>query len=509
MRRLIWILILTVGLAPVSYANAADKYQLPQLGQAGGDVVTPAQLHELGRQVVMQLRRGNLILEDPLITNYIRDVGHRIASHSDRPDLPVHYYVIRDPSINSFALPGGNVGIFTGLITATDNENELAGVIAHETAHVTQHHVARSIADSQGMGLKALLGLLAGILIGAKSGNPQAAQAAIMGTQAALIQHQINFTRHDEAEADRVGIGFMASAGYDPRGMAEMFQKFEIMARGELRPPAFLLDHPVDAARINDASERAQQMDPQSHPDSRGYLLMRARARVLVADYIDPVLAHFSSIDTAKLSPTARDAVAYGRALCFIRLKRESKAVDILKPLVARHQDVVAYHVALANAEFQGGDRSEALARFDRMERIFPGSLPVEIDHAGALLRAGQPQAAKHILQTAALGNLNDPAVIRLLAEASSRAGNTSEGRYYLSQYYELNGEIVPAITQMQLALAAPHIDHYEKARYQARLDNLRHTMADIRRHGGQQTQWRLESNVRTGYHSLPPFIPR
>lgn len=498
MKRLVWILVSVLAFAPATWANAGD-IQLPQLGQAGGNVVTPEQLDEIGRQALMELRRDGLILDDPLTTDYIRDVGHRIASYSDRPDLPIHYYVMRDPSINSFAMPGGNVFIFTGLLLATDNENELAGVIAHETAHVTQHHVARAIADSESLSAKALLGMLAGVLIGMRSGNPQVAEAAIMGTQAALIQHQINFTRHDESEADRVGIGFMAHAGYDPRGMAQMFQKFEILSRGQIAPPAFLVDHPLDTQRITDAKERAQQMHPRPHANSRNYLLMRARARVLVADHIDDALTYFKNVDMSKLTPMAADAIRYGEALCYIRLNRESKAIAILKPLLAAHQDVVAFHIALANAEFQNGERAAALARFEQTERIFPGSLAVEVAHANALLDAGKADAARHLLQAAALENSSDPSILRLLADATSRSGRTAEGRYYLSQFYELNGQIASAIDQMRLALDAPHIDVYEKQRYQARLDDLRHTMRDLRRDrngNGPRLGWRLESDL-------------
>lgn len=490
MKRLVWILILAVMVAPLSYAAPSGQYELPQLGQAGGDVATPADMDKLGHEILTELHAGNLILEDPLLTDYIRDVGHQIASHSDRPDLPVHYYVIRDPSINSFALPGGNVGIFTGLLIATDNENELAGVIAHETAHVTQHHVARSVADAEGMGWKALAGLLAGLLIGAQTGNPQVAEAAVMGTQAALIQHQINFTRHDEAEADRVGISFMARAGYDPRGMAQMFQKFEMLSRGDLQPPAFLVDHPLDAARITDASERADQMHASPHPDSRGYLLMRARARVLVADSASTVLTYFNNIDTSKLSPMARDAIAYGRALCLTRMNRAKEAIKLLTPLLAQHQDVVAFHLALANAELQRGDTAGALARFDHAERVFPDSLAVKFDHAQALMDSDRPTAAKNILQTAVIANPDDPAVIRLLADAASRGGNVAEGRYYLSRFYEMNGKLGPALDQIQLALNAPHIDRYEEQRYQARLDDLRHLRAERQREQGHMLQW-------------------
>lgn len=509
MKRLAWFLLaLMVGLAPgAAFAANADavpgRYDLPRLGDPGDGAISPAKLDELGRQLLAELRSHNLILEDPLVTDYIRDVGHRIAANSDSPGINIHYYALNTPAINSSAWPGGNVLIYTGLFLATDNENELAGVIAHETAHITQHHLARQVADSQGMGWKELAGLLGGLVLGAATGNPQVGMATIMGTQAALIQHQINFTRHEEAEADRVGIGFMARAGYNPDGMAEMFQKLEIMTRGELKPPAFLLDHPMDSVRIADASDRARQMPKITHKNSRSYLLMRARARVLVADRVEDALTYFNGVDTSKLSQTARNAIAYGRALCLIRMNRAHKALAILNPLLAKHPDVVAYYVGVGNAQLKNGDTSKALATFRHAARVFPDSLAVELDQAQALLAANRPGDARNVLQNAAIDNPDDAQVLRLLAEASSQAGNIGEGRYYLSQYYELNGKLGAAITQIRLALDDAHPDSYEKARYEARLDDLQKTRKMHKKDARNQMSWHF------GMQRVPqPFAP-
>jgi predicted Zn-dependent protease len=509
MKRLVWVLALFVALAPCGYANVPGDYDLPQLGEAGAAAISQAELDEIGDQILAQLRRHNLILQDPLITDYIRDVGHRIASHTDSPTTDVHYYVMATPELNSFALPGGNVFIFTGLLLQTDNENELAGVIAHETVHVTQHHLARQVADSEGMGWKSLAGLLAGLILAAETGNPQVAMAASMGTQAALLQHKINFTRHEEYEADRIGIGVMARAGYDPAGMAQMFQKFEMLSRGQLKPPAFLLDHPLDAVRITEASQRARQLPDISHPDSRSYLLMRARARVLVADHVDDALAYFNGVDTSRLSPAARNAIDYGRALCLIRMNRVADALAILQPLLSKHPDVLAYHLAVAGAQLQGDKFDAALATLGDAESVFPGSLAVQIDHAQALLAAGKPADAKNVMEAAAIANPDNPEVLQLLAHSASEAGNTNEGRYYLSQYYQLNGQLVSAINQMQIALNSPHINDYEQARYQARLDDLKRTRKAQQEDRRNQLHFGIRRGPALPYPPMTPFERR
>lgn len=506
MKSLVWILVLALAIAPCSFAASSDQYNLPELGQAGGAAISQAELDEIGEHILTELRSHDMILQDPLVTDYIRDVGHRIASHSDSPETKVHYYVMNTPAINSFALPGGNVFIFTGLLLMTDNENELAGVIAHETAHVTQHHIARSVADSQGVGWKELAGIIGGLVLATATGNPQVAMAAMMGTQAALIQHQINFTRHDEAEADRMGIGFMARAGYNPDGMAELFEKMDMMARGEIKPPAFLVDHPLFPARITDASQRARQLPNIHHKNSRGYLLMKARARVLTAPDIDKALAWFNAVKTDKLPQEARNAIAYGRVLCFIRLNRVKDALAIAKPLLEKHPDVVAYHLAVANAELQRNNFDAALTAFAQAQRVFPDSLAVKLDYAQALLAANRPGDARNILETAAIANAQRPDILRLLAQSSSEAGATGEGRYYMSQYYELNGRLVPAINQIQLALNAPHVSEYEKARYEARLDDLKQARKEQIKEQRSQLRSRVHFGVQRG--SALPFPP-
>ncbi|HET7370746.1 MAG TPA: M48 family metalloprotease [Gammaproteobacteria bacterium] len=509
MKRVVWVLLLFVALVPCGFAHVPGDYDLPQLGQAGAAAISQAELDEIGDDILAQLRRHNLILQDPLVTDYIRDVGHRIASHSDSPGTNVHYYVMATPELNSFALPGGNIFIFTGLLLETDNENELAGVIAHETVHVTQHHIARQVADSEGTGWKSLAGLLAGLILAAETGQPEVAMAATMGTQAALLQHRTNFTRHQEYEADRIGIGFMARAGYDPDGMAQLFQKFEMLSRGELKPPAFLLDHPLDQVRITEASQRARQLPDISHPNSRSYLLMRARARVLVADHPAEALAYFNGIDTSKLSTTARNAIDYGRALCLIRMHRADEALALLDPLLSQHPDVVAYYLGVASAQLKRDQFGDALATLSHAASVFPDSLAVKIDHAQALMAADRPADAKNVMEAAAITNPHDPVVLQLLAQAASAAGNTGEGRYYLSQVYQMNGQLVSAINQMQIALNNPHINDYEQARYRARLDDLK----DARMAQKKNARSHLHFGVRRGpalpYPPMTPFERR
>ena len=183
-------------------------------------------------------------------------------------------------------MPGGFIAIQSGLILATRNENELAGVMAHETAHVTQRHLVRQLIDQSHAGLISTAAMLAAILLGATAGrgDPGAMEGAILATQGAAIQHQINYTRASEFEADRIGIGTMAAAGYDPLGMASFFEYMGGSGPEPSRVNAiqFLIDHPIFSDRVAEARNRAEQIGRIRHTDSLSYTLMRERLRSLV-----------------------------------------------------------------------------------------------------------------------------------------------------------------------------------------------------------------------------------
>jgi predicted Zn-dependent protease len=504
MKRFIWTTLAAALLAFPAFATPPGDYNLPQLGRAGSGAISQVKLDEMGHHFVVQLRRHHLILDDPLVSDYIRTVGHRIASASNRPGMNIHYFALRVPQINSFATPGKNVFIFTGLFLKTDNENELAGVIAHETAHVTQRHIARAAADSEGMGWKELAGILAGLVLAAETGNPQVGMAAAMGTQAALLQHRINFTRHEEAEADRVGIGFLARAGYDPRGMAQMFEKMEMLSRSSAKPPQFLMTHPLDVARITDARQRARHMKHVKHLSSRRYLLMRARARVLVTDNTSDALAWFKGVDTRGKRRVEKNAIAYGKALCLTRLNRVGKSLRLLEPLLHKHPNVIAFHLAVAKAELENGQPGKSLAGLAHATEVFADSLAVKMAYANALLAAHRPQDAVAVLKKA---ESSAPNVQRLLAQASSDAGDAGQSRYYMARYYAMNGRFASAIKQMRLALNNPGINDYDRARYQSRLDHLKHSRKRQKRHGDPRNQWHF--GIRRGPAPAFPHGPR
>jgi predicted Zn-dependent protease len=254
-------LTLVSAMLVTGLAGARDvDVKLPDIGSSAAEVMSPQDQREYGAQVLHELRAYGLVLDDALLDEYINALGYKLVSNSDRPDLPFTFFVVRDNDINAFAVPGGYIAANAGLIINMSREDELAAVLAHEISHITQQHLLRAFEDMKKMSLPTMLAML-GILIASSRTHDDTGTAAIMTGTQLMQQRQINFTRHDEAEADRVGIQTMARAGYDPLAMADTFSTLQrVMRVNGIDVPEFLMDHPVDTSRIADAKSRAQNL---------------------------------------------------------------------------------------------------------------------------------------------------------------------------------------------------------------------------------------------------------
>jgi beta-barrel assembly-enhancing protease len=244
----------------------ANDQQLPNMGSSAGAIASPEEQREYGFYMLHELRNQNEVIDDALLNDYINMIGYRLVAYSPKPDQPFTFFVVRDTSINAFALPGGFVGVNAGLITTTANENELAAVLAHEISHVTQQHLVRAVEAEQKYAPLMVLAML-GAIVAASHQSPYSTSNADVGAIASIeglaAQMQINFTRADESEADRVGIQTLAKAGYDPEAMADFFDRMQHALRpgfDENDVPSLLMDHPVTNQRISEARERAEAM---------------------------------------------------------------------------------------------------------------------------------------------------------------------------------------------------------------------------------------------------------
>jgi predicted Zn-dependent protease len=461
---------------PIRTAPSSGS-DLPDLGSPSAAVLSQSDEYRLGAMVAKELRDQNGLLEDPEVSEYINGIGQRLASQSAMGGGNFHYFVVKDTSINAFAVTGGYVFINAGLILATSTESELAGVMAHETAHITQHHIARMLADQSKQSLATAAMMIGAILLGAVGGG-QAAEGAIAATQGMAVQHQINFTRDNEWEADRVGIGYLAGAGFDPYGMGSMF---ETMSRHQglaaTYIPAMLIDHPMDSDRVAEQRARAAQFPPVRFHDSQSYELIRERVRVLTATGDTDLAAQYA----AKIAHGGDNlGNRYGEALALMNSDRADEAVKILTPLVQQHEGLTLLHAALGQAQQKAGHTKEALATFQRADELFPRNVPVTVRYAEALMAAGRAGEAHNMLLDLFNNVPPTPDQIRLTALAASAAGDAGDAYFYMGEYEIANGDLMLAVQQLQLALASPHLTQIQRQRYQARLDELRDFLASM-----------------------------
>lgn len=470
---------LAIGLATltVSLASVAqnERLELPDMGASSDTIISRKEEEEYGKALVRQMRAYEVLNEDPLITAFFADMGYRLVANSDRPDKPFTFTVIDQPVVNAFAAPGGVVALYTGLILAADDENEVAGVLSHEIAHITQQHLYRAIESAKAMTIPLVLAMVGLVLAGGGSG--EAVQGAMMGGIAAAQQAQIYFTRQNEIEADRIGIQTLYQAGYDPRGMGEFFEKMNRITRpmGE-GPPEYLRTHPVNVSRIAEADNRAQSLPIPPPRDGRDFYLVQARIRATGEANPDTALNYFRfRSERADISETQQEAMDYGMAIALQRKGDFDKARNILGNLMDRQQHL-AYELQLADLDLVSGQTDLALERLAGLYHGFAGNYAISMAYSNALLyenRPGRADTASVILRQQLLTHPDDPTLYALYARASNTAGNTIRAKEAIAESYYLRGGTYEAVTQLQELVNRDDLDYYERARIAARLNEL------------------------------------
>ncbi len=470
------LVLLATGLT-LAVLSPAAEINLPDIGSPADATLSKNDEARLGRAIMAQIRKMGQVVEDPLITEYVNEIGHRIAAQANNDGIyNFSFFVIEDPVINAFALPGGFIGVHTGLLEATRNEDELAGVLAHEVAHVTQRHIARSIHSSQRQSMMSMAIMLGAILAAAAGAGGDVVQGAIAVAQGTAAQQQINFTRSNEYEADRVGIEALANAGFDPQGMASFF---EVISRSntpmEYRTPEFLRTHPVSSARIAESRNRARNYPPVHTNDTVNYGIARARILVASQDTPEEAVRYFEREPYEYQSDVER----YGRAIAYLKDGRNSDANRIFEELANREPEVIAYHIGLGDAQLAMEAIDESVETFERARELFPRNVPLVIHYAEALLKLGHADKAHDIL----LDLLNNvpptPEQVRLIARAAIDAGENAEAHYYMAEYRFMIGDLIGGVNFLRQALRVPELEEIQRIRFEARIDFIREFMSE------------------------------
>lgn len=517
--------LLLAALTFAASAQDADT-RLPQLGSSANALLTPEEAHQIGGSMLMQMRALDMVVDDPELDRYINDVGYRLVGHADiQKGMRFTFFVVRDNEINAFAAPGGYIGINAGLITATQNESELAAVMAHEIAHITQHHLERAEEDVRKMSPLLALAMVGAVLASSQAGgnSGDAGAAAVASGMGLMAQRQINFTRKDEAEADRIGIKTLAAAGFDVDGMAGFFGRMERLLRpgsGGIDVPEFLQTHPVTAHRISDAkalahvikqreakqprrtvggdvewsdttaplaylrSPAALDMPPAN--DATRYQLMRERTRVLAASGGDDLLRYYRD-NLARSKGFATDATHYGYALALTRANHGAEALTELQPLLAAHPGSQTLQLAEAAARLQSGRRAAALALYASLAKQRPTDRVVAGAYSDALLKSGLAKDARQaadLLRPLLDDDVEDPSLYRTYGRACALAGQDVRATEAFADASFLSGHATDALDQLRRLLKRTDLDYYQRARVQARIEYITPIALELRRRG-------------------------
>jgi len=487
-----WIHSIVASLAvllvvlPGHAAAQSAAVDLPDIGSGANSTLTLNDEYQIGRMVVRGLRDQGLILEDPEVTDYIQALGTRIAAQIPESEQRFTFFVVREAGVNAFALPGGFIGVNYGLITATANESQLASVLAHEIAHVTQRHIARAIQAQGRNSMTSAAAMLAAILIGMTTGSPDAVQAGIAIAQGTMAQQRINFSRANEYEADRIGIGFLAAAGFDPNAMPDFFETLN--RRSGLAGsgiPEFLRTHPVTTNRIAESRDRAAQITPAVRPQAASYEFVRERVRVLGAPSGSDLRPFYSALaDRGPLNAAQR----YGEALARLGAGDRERAASALVELSSSQPQSPMLQAALGQALFAADQSDLALKTLKRALEVAPRNVPLTIRYAEVLMQTGGTQEAHEILLDLFNNVPPTPEQIRLTALAASSAGATGDAYYYMGEYHISTGDLMLAVKQLELALADPNITNVQRARFEARTKEVREALAESGRRRARET---------------------
>jgi len=439
--RLLFLLFLSI-------AHPITAESLPDLGHPSEQILTPEEEIQMGKAFVRALKAQASFVEDELVNDYVKNLGYQLAANSPEQGRDFNFFVINANNINAFAGPNATIGINKGLILAAKNESQLASVMAHEIAHVTQKHLTRAFQASENSSITTIATVLAGILV--SSADPTAGAALVFGGVASGMQSQINFTRGNEYEADRVGIQILDSSNINPKGMTEFFEILQSSSfYGSENDIEYLRTHPLNSARIAEAASRTPVTSKNKPRNTLKFQL--SKVKLLVAEHDNP-----AELLKDYKPETADAAMKYTKALIELRINMPSKAVKTFKSLI-NDQDHLWYQLGLAEAYLQNKQLNKSLSLYNELLDIYPDYLPVIHAYARALIKTNNIDKSISILEKQMIGDKNS-ITYDLLAQSYSAKKELLKAYSIRAERYANDGFYEYAIQQLTNAIKLPDI---------------------------------------------------
>lgn len=466
-----YIVALFAGL--YGFCSAASAAELPNIGSSSSQVFSLIDEQALGDDYMRQLRAIAPIMNDAEINDYIQHLGFKLVeNNANAQDRQFSFFVIRQRSINAFAMPGGYIGIHTGLITRSQTESELASVLSHEIAHVTQRHLARRLELQNQLTIPTLAAFAAAILIATQAKNSETGLGAVASAQGLAQQALINHTRSNEAEADRIGIATLYRAGFEPQGAISFFEKMQENSRYNSNAFEFLRTHPLSRSRITDARLRANEYPTRRVRDPLRYHLIKEKVKALTAK-ITPVTVD-KQTTLFKEGKITTPAQLYGYAIFMIRAKRFDVAEKILKNLRFSNAKQSSYAIALAQLDIERKSPATSIPVIEKLLVQSPGNQALVETLAELYLANSQYNQARELL----LSNIHmteyAPYLLKLLAEAQEGSGHRSEVFETEGNFLLAMGDLGGARLQFEQALNVHTDDPYARSRINSQINKIR-----------------------------------
>ncbi|CAM4073814.1 Peptidase [Bordetella tumbae] len=476
---------LSLSLAVPFAPAVAQPVGLPSMGAASSADLSPALERQLGEAIMAQGRRDPTYINDPEVTQYLTTMGRKLASFAPGAVPDVEMFGVRDPQINAFAMPGGFIGVNSGLIVESTSEAELASVLAHEIGHVVQRHIARGMTQQNQSGVVMMASLAAALLAALAGGGGNLAMGVAAFGQAAAINQQLGFSRDAEREADRAGFVMLTKAGYDPQGMVRMFSR--LMGASRLNEGmgggAWASTHPLSIERMSDVQNRARSVPSENYADSDDYWYIRAKMRVIQGrDAVSLRTANQVLQDEAtRLTGVRQSAANYGLAMQAFQRNNLDDAQNFLNQAEAGGRSapqLARLGIDLAAAK---KDNAQALQLASAAVKRWPQQRALGIAYAQALQGAGRhADAQAYLRQRINQWGDDEPGLYQMLAYSEERNGQPVQARRDMARYYVLTGAYASAESQLQQARGMSK-DFYEQSQIDVQIREVKDRLAEER----------------------------
>ena len=469
----IFLLILFCAMGAGKSALAQD---LPDLGDPFRDDFSLFQERVIGDSIMGNILSSPAYVSDPEIADYLNHLGYQLVANSDSPATEFYFFVLINQTLNAFALPGGYVGVHSGLILESDNESMLAGVLAHEVAHVTQRHIARIIAG-QGRARIGSLAAMAAAILAARSGG-DVAQAAVMTSVALPMQSRLNFTREHEREADRIGLRILKQSEFDPHQVPLFFKHLQRQSRlYESGVPEYLRTHPINSERIADIEARLAKVSLVQVEDSIALLFVKARLRI----YQDGSL---SAIEIFKEQLNSQDkkvrvagmygliySLIVGNELNALTLDEARATVDAALSFEPGHPMLLSLE---ADFERLLGDLDRAGVLYAEALEHYPSRKSLVYGYAELLLSSERFKDLEKLMSDLVWSaEVRDPKYYEYRAKAHAGLKQKMAMHLDYSEVLAMTGNLVGAINELLAAQKATDGDFFLRTSVDSRLREL------------------------------------